>query len=152
MSLLIFLILFFQAVNILENVKNSDDKNIPADSVFPNEPAVHFLKRGLASASDFTSSNSGGRHNGFNDLAEDSNKYVEIIRQRPRKEVDLNYIQKMMSQGGSSSHNFNSDENAGESATQNERLKGYEKSQLRAMVAETVSWSIFVTKVAIKLY
>ena len=51
----------------------------------------------------------------------------------------------MMSQGGSSSHNFNSDENAGESATQNERLKGYEKSQLRAMVAETVSWNIFIT-------
>ena len=50
----------------------------------------------------------------------------------------------MMSQGGSSSHNFNSDENAGESATQNERLKGYEKSQLRAMVAETVSWNIVV--------
>ena len=76
----------------------------------------------------------------MNDFVEDSNKYIEIIRQRPRKEVDLNYIQKMMSQGGSSSHNFNSDENAGESATQNERLKGYEKSQLRAMVAETVSW------------
>ena len=51
----------------------------------------------------------------------------------------------MMSQGGSSSHNFNSDENGGESATQNERLKGYEKSQLRAMVAETVSWNIFIT-------
>ena len=57
---------FFQAVNILENARNSDDKNIQADSVFPNEPAVHFAKRGLASASDFTSSNSRGRHNGLN--------------------------------------------------------------------------------------
>lgn len=141
-----------QAVNILENVRNSDDKNIQSDSVFLNEPAVHFAKRGLASASDFTSSNSRGRPNGLNlapigphqknDLVENSNKYIEIIRQRPRKEVDLNYIQKMMSQGGSSSHNFNSDENAGESATQNERLKGYEKSQLRAMVAETANESV----------
>ena len=57
---------FFQAVNILENARNSDDKNIQADSVFPNEPAVHFAKRGLASASDFTSSNSRGRPNGLN--------------------------------------------------------------------------------------
>lgn len=57
---------FFQAVNILENVRNSDNKNIQADSLFPNEPAVHFVKRGLASASDFTSSNSGGRLNGLN--------------------------------------------------------------------------------------
>ena len=79
-----------------------------------------------------------------NDLVEDSNKYVEIIRQRPRKEVDLNYIQKMMSQGGSSSHNFNSDEKTGESGSQNEQIKLYEKSQLRAMVAETVSWNIVV--------
>ena len=52
----------------------------------------------------------------------------------------------MMSQGGSSSHNFNSDENAGESATQNEQLKGYEKSQLRAMVAETVSLNFYVDR------
>ena len=66
MSLLIFLILFFQAVNILENARNSDDKNIQADSLFPNEPALHFAKRGLASASDFTSSNSGGHPNGLN--------------------------------------------------------------------------------------
>ena len=66
MSLLIFPILFFQAVNILENARNSDDRNIQADGVFPNEPAVHFVKRGLASASDFTSSNSRGRPNGLN--------------------------------------------------------------------------------------
>ena len=66
MSLLIFPILFFQAVNILENARNSDDRNIQADGIFPNEPAVHFVKRGLASASDFTSSNSRGRPNGLN--------------------------------------------------------------------------------------
>ena len=48
-----------QVVNILENVKNSDDKNIQVNSVFLNEPAVHFVKRGLAWASDFT----GGRYN-----------------------------------------------------------------------------------------
>ena len=53
-------------MNILENVRNSDDKNIQADSLFPNEPAVHFVKRGLASASDFSSSNSGDRHKDFN--------------------------------------------------------------------------------------
>ena len=57
---------FFQAVNILENARNSDDRNIQADGVFPNEPAVHFVKRGLASASDFTSSNSRGHPNGLN--------------------------------------------------------------------------------------
>ena len=61
-----FLNPFFQAVNILENARNSDDKNIQADRVFLNEPAVHFAKRGLASASDFTSSNSRGRPNGLN--------------------------------------------------------------------------------------
>ena len=53
-------------MNILENARNSDDRNIQADGVFPNEPAVHFVKRGLASASDFTSSNSRGRPNGLN--------------------------------------------------------------------------------------
>ena len=72
---------------------------------------------------------------------EDEDKYVEISRQQPRKKLDLNYLQNMISSGSSR----NSNTYAISDLDGNFHIQNEPNSQLKTMASEMVSIALMTS-------